>query len=94
MEQKDVVDEKVTLKIHGKEREIRFTFSAWAKLEEEYGGVKNFVKMQEQIQSAASFPIILHFMLLYRVILCIIVARETVYSATICMNRGTVCHDL
>jgi hypothetical protein len=50
MEQKDVVDEKVTLKIHGKEREIRFTFSAWAKLEEEYGGVKNFVKMQEQIQ--------------------------------------------
>lgn len=41
---------KVTLMIHGKEREIKFGFSAWAKLEEEYDGIKNLDKMQEQIE--------------------------------------------
>jgi hypothetical protein len=41
---------KVTLMIHGKEREIKFGFSAWAKLEEEYGGLKNLDKMQAQIE--------------------------------------------
>ncbi len=42
--------EKVTLFIHGKEREIKFGFSAWAKLEKEYGGIKNLEKMQKQIE--------------------------------------------
>ena len=45
-----VKSEKVTLFIHGKDREIRFGFSAWGKLEEEYGGVKNLDKMQKQIE--------------------------------------------
>lgn len=45
-----VKSEKVTLFIHGKEREIKFGFSAWGKLEEEYGGVKNLDKMQKQIE--------------------------------------------
>lgn len=49
-ELENVKGEKVTLFIHGKEREIRFGFSAWAKLEEEYGGLKNLEKMQEQIE--------------------------------------------
>ena len=42
--------EKVTLFIHGKEREIKFDFSVWAKLEKEYGGIKNLEKMQKQIE--------------------------------------------
>jgi hypothetical protein len=45
-----VKSEKVTLVIHGVEREIRFGFSAWAKLEEEYGGLQNLEKMQKQIE--------------------------------------------
>ena len=46
----DVKPEKVTLKIHGKEREIKFGFSAWAKLEKEYNGIQNLDKMQKQIE--------------------------------------------
>jgi hypothetical protein len=45
-----VKSEKVTLFIHGKEREIRFGFTAWAKLEEEYKGIQNLEKMQKQIE--------------------------------------------
>jgi hypothetical protein len=45
-----VQTKKVTLFIHGKEREIKFGFSAWAKLEEEYDGIKNLEKMQEQVE--------------------------------------------
>lgn len=45
-----VQSEKVTLFIQGKEREIKFGFTAWGKLEEEYGGVKNLDKMQKQIE--------------------------------------------
>lgn len=42
--------EKVTLKIQGKEREIKFGFSAWAKLEKEFGGIKNLSKLQKKIE--------------------------------------------
>lgn len=42
--------EKVTLKIKGKDREIKFGFSAWAKLEKEYGGIKNIDKMQKEVE--------------------------------------------
>lgn len=45
-----VKSEKVTLFIHGKDREIKFGFSAWGKLEEEYGGVKNLDKMEKDIE--------------------------------------------
>ena len=46
-----VKSEKVTLFIHGKEREIKFGFTAWAKLEEEYNGIQNLEKtMQKQIE--------------------------------------------
>ena len=45
-----VKGEKVTLFIHGKEREIKFTFSTWAKLEKEYNGIKNLEKLDEQIE--------------------------------------------
>lgn len=45
-----VKPEKVTLKIHGKEREIKFGFSAWAKLEKEFGGLQNLEKLQEQVE--------------------------------------------
>ena len=33
--------EKVMIKVCGKEREIKFPFSAWAKLEREYKGLQN-----------------------------------------------------
>ena len=42
--------EKVTLKIHGKEREIKYGFSAWAVIEEELGGLDNLDKLQEQVK--------------------------------------------
>ena len=45
-----VMSDKVTLFIHGKEREIKFGFSAWAKLEKEYKGIQNLDKMQKQIE--------------------------------------------
>lgn len=46
-----VMPEKVTLMIHGKEREIKFGFSAWSKIEKEYGGLKNLEKLQKQIEN-------------------------------------------
>lgn len=45
-----VKDEKVTLKIHGKEREIKYGFSAWAKIEEELGGLDKLDHLQEQVE--------------------------------------------
>ena len=53
--------EKVTLKIHGKEREIKFGFSAWAKLEKEFGGLKNLDKLQKKV-SEEPFNTIPHLM--------------------------------
>ena len=52
---------KITLKIQGKEREIKFGFSAWAKLEKEMGGLKNLKKLQEKI-SDEPFSTIPHLM--------------------------------
>ena len=46
-----ITSKKVTLMIHGKEREIKFGFSAWARLEKEYGGLKNLDKLQKKIES-------------------------------------------
>ena len=45
-----VKEEKVTLKIKGKEREIRYGFSAWAVIEEELGGLDKLDKLQEQVE--------------------------------------------
>ena len=56
-----VKPEKVMLKIQGKEREIRFGFSAWAKLEKEFGGLKNLDKLQKQIENEP-FTVIPHLM--------------------------------
>lgn len=42
--------EKVTIKIKGKEREIKFGFSAWGILEREYGGIKNILKLQNEVE--------------------------------------------
>lgn len=36
--------------IHGKEREIKYGFSAWAKIEQEYGGLDNIEKLQEDVE--------------------------------------------
>ena len=45
MEELDKVKKtKETLTICGEEREIRFTFSAWAELEEKYGTIQNLEK--------------------------------------------------
>lgn len=58
-----VKPEKVTLKIQGKEREIKFGFSAWGKLEKEYGGIQNLEKMQKQIEETP-FETIPHLLFL------------------------------
>lgn len=58
-----VQSEKVTLLIHGKEREIKFGFSAWAKLEKEYKGIQNLEKMQKQIEETP-FETIPHLLFL------------------------------
>ena len=42
--------EKVTIKIKGKEREVKFGFSAWGILEREYGGIKNILKLQKEVE--------------------------------------------
>lgn len=42
----------VSLKIGGRERKIKYGFSAWAKLEKKYGGVKNLSKMEEDMKTA------------------------------------------
>lgn len=42
--------EKVMLVIGGREREIKFNFSVWAKLEDEMGGLDNLPKLEEQIE--------------------------------------------
>lgn len=39
------------LKIGGREREIRFGFSAWAEIEKKYDGIKNFAKIEKEIQA-------------------------------------------
>ena len=41
---------KVTIKIKGKERELKFGFKAWAILEREYGGIKNILKLQKEVE--------------------------------------------
>ena len=45
-----VKSEKVTISINGEERDLKFGFSVWAKLEEEMGGLKNLSKLEKQIE--------------------------------------------
>ena len=56
-----VQPEKITLMIHGKEREIRFGFTAWGKLEKEFGGLKHLDKLQEMVENEP-FTTIPHLM--------------------------------
>lgn len=45
-----VKSEKVTLFIKGKEREIKYGFSAWAVIEEEIGGLDKLEELQKQVE--------------------------------------------
>lgn len=54
---------KATLMIHGKEREFKFGFSAWAALEDEYNGLKNFEKIEKEVEEKP-FHVIPHLMYL------------------------------
>ena len=45
-----VDSKKVTIKIKGKERELKFGLKAWAILEREYGGIKNILKLQKEVE--------------------------------------------
>jgi hypothetical protein len=45
-----IKSEKVTLLIKGKEREIKYGFSAWAVIEKEYGGLDKIEKLQEEVE--------------------------------------------
>lgn len=48
-ELKKIKDERVTILIKGKEREIKYGFSAWAVLEEELGGLDKLEELQEKV---------------------------------------------
>lgn len=50
MKELEKVANKVTIKLYGKEREIKFNFSVWAKIEKEYGGLKNIQKIQKDVE--------------------------------------------
>ena len=54
---------KATLMIHGKDREFKFGFSAWAKLEDEYNGLKNLEKIEKEVEEKP-FHVIPHLMFL------------------------------
>ena len=56
-----IKSEKVTLFIHGKEREIKFNFSAWSKIVEEYGGLDHMEELQKEIKEQP-FSTIPHLM--------------------------------
>lgn len=60
-ELENVRPEKVTLLLHGKEREIKFGFSAWAVIEKEYNGLKNIDKLQEELENKP-FEVIPHLL--------------------------------
>lgn len=40
---------KNTINIKGREREVKFNFSVWAKLEEEYNDLKDFANIEKDI---------------------------------------------
>lgn len=46
----DRIADKVTIKIKGKERELKFGFSAWARIEKDYNGIKNIEKLQKDVE--------------------------------------------
>lgn len=50
MSELEKVANKVTINLGGKEREIKFGFSAWGKIEKEYGGIKNIQKLQKDVE--------------------------------------------
>lgn len=41
---------EAVLKLGGKDRKIKYGFSAWAKLEEKYGGIKNIAQLEKDVQ--------------------------------------------
>ena len=63
-----VKGEKVALKIKGKEREIRYGFSAWAVIEEELGGLDKLDKLQEQVEKYPfkTIPHLIYIGLVYK----------------------------
>lgn len=55
--------EKVTMKIHGEDREIKFNFSAWADIEKEYGGFDKIDVLLKDIDTKPfqTLPKLLYF---------------------------------
>ena len=45
-----VKGEKVMLSIGGRERELKYSFSVWAVIEKEIGGLDNLEKLEEKIE--------------------------------------------
>ena len=73
--------EKVTIKIKGKEREIKFGFSTWAVLEREYGGIKNITKLQKEVEEKP-------FEVLPHLIYIALVDKEGVEEETVLDDYG------
>jgi hypothetical protein len=76
-----VDSKKVTIKIKGKERELKFGFKAWAILEREYGGIKNIIHLQKAVEERP-FETLPH--LLY----IVLVDKEGITEETILDDYG------
>lgn len=64
MELEKIEPGKAVLKLYGKEREFKFTFSVWAKLEKEYGSLQKFTETVENQIEEQPFTLIPHLMYL------------------------------
>lgn len=49
-ELEQIKDEPKTLNIKGKERELKFNFSAWAEIEKKYDGINNLERLQKDVE--------------------------------------------
>lgn len=49
MELNNIKDEKVFVKVNGKDRELKFNFSAWAEIEKRYGSMSNIDQIEKDI---------------------------------------------
>lgn len=57
-----VQPDKAELKINGRMREFKFNFSAWAKIEKEYGSLQSFIEIVEKDIEEKPFTMIPHLM--------------------------------
>ena len=76
-----VKGEKVMLSIGGRERELKYSFSVWAVIEKEIGGLDNLEKLEEKVEK---FP----FQTIPHLIYIGLVDKEGVEESTVLDEYG------